>query len=97
MKRRRAVRGLAAILGWLPVGLLLSASTCELGMTESKREDLDAVLSEVRMLWNPEYQALIKQKAQQKNIPLPPPPAAADPDARTGRNPQGVDLGPIKL
>jgi hypothetical protein len=97
MERRRVTRGLAAILGWLPVGLLLSASTCELGMTEGKREELDAVHMQVRMLWNPEYQALLKQQAQKKNVPLPPPPAAVDPDDRTGRNPQEVDVGPIKL
>jgi hypothetical protein len=92
MERRGVLRGMAALLTWLPVGVLLSASECETDEEIDRRRANERMWMEMSMRWNAqrqkelaEKQAAELKKLQEMQIQLfgPAPP----PLYRSGRNP----------
>ena len=93
MRHQSGLRFVAAFLTWLPVGLLLSASSCETPQERSTRE----FHQQMMMHWNALQQQKLAEEAKKQQLQLPP--GANPPDNHTGRNPQEIriDIQPVKL
>ena len=106
MERKRRLRTTPVLLGWLSVGLLLSAATCETPQEKSDREFRHQINMQnqlqMQMHWNAEQEKKLKEEAARQAIlqrgelvSLPSPF-----DYRSGRNSQEqvrVVLQPDKL
>jgi len=101
MRHSSGLRFVAAFLTWLPVGLLLSAASCETPQEKSDREFRQQMAAQqqlqMMMHWNALQQQKLAEEAKKQQLQLPP--GANPPDNHTGRNPQEIriDIQPVKL
>jgi hypothetical protein len=74
MERRAVLRGLAAILTWAPLGVLLSAAECETAEEEESRlrqEELNSrMMLAMQQHWNAERQKQLDLQAKQQHVQL---------------------------
>ena len=89
MRHQSGLRFVAAFLTWLPVGLLLSAATCETPQEKSDREFRQQMAAQqqlqLQMQWNALQQQKLAEEAKKQQLP---PPGANPPDDQSTRGPQ---------
>jgi hypothetical protein len=85
MDQQRRMHGVAAVLTWLPVALLLSASSCETDQERRDREFREMMdLQMLQQRWNAEFM----QKLQDDRVKAGLPPINLQSgDPHTGKNP----------